>query len=346
MINTPTPQARLQPPVTRRQWLRMSLGSGAMFSGPAVGAATKPPALTRLHWEERVLLGFGTTLWLRGAHNSADKANAGLDAAVTAIRHVEKQMSLFDPTSAVSRLNRNGILRRPHADLLKVLRLARLVASKSHGAFDVTVQPLWRVWARAQVAGRLPRHEELQAARARIDWRAIELGDNQIRLTKPNMAITLNGIAQGYAADLAGATLREHGIEHALLDTGEWAPIGVGPNDKPWTLGVENPRLPQAMITAITSDGRSIATSSDAHYTFSADRRHHHILNPITGDSPSEMASITVAAKSCALADALTKVMFMGTPEQALEIAASWQVDVLAVDKAGNWLASPGLQTV
>jgi FAD:protein FMN transferase len=53
---------------------------------------------------------------------------------------------------------------------------------------------------------------------------------------------------------------------------------------------------------------------------------------------------VTVLAPSCALADALTKVMFMGNTADALALAAHWGVDVLAVDKAGRWQASPGLR--
>jgi FAD:protein FMN transferase len=159
------------------------------------------------------------------------------------------------------------------------------------------------------------------------------------------MAITLNGIAQGYAADLARERLRAHGIEHALLDTGEWAPLGHGPENLPWRLAVADPRQPAGAVQAVVvlqAQGRSVATSSDAHTAFSADLRHHHIFDPRSGESPTQLASVTVAADSCALADALTKVMFMGGIPDALGLAQRWGVDVLAIDKAGRWQASPG----
>ena len=43
-----------------------------------------------------------------------------------------------------------------------------------------------------------------------------------------------------------------------------------------------------------------------------------------------------------ALADPLTKVLFMGTPAQALAQARRWGVDVLVVDKVGRLQASAG----
>ncbi len=324
----------MNPIPSRRRFLRLALGLGAGLGAPATRAGEA------LQWRERALLGFGSSLWLRAAHADPHRAEAGLGAAVAALRHVESQMSLFDPASALSRLNRDGVLDDPHPDLLAVLRLARAVAARSDGAFDVSVQPLWLAWDRARRAGRLAGEPELRQARSLVDWRGIDLSPRRVQLRRPGMALTLNGIAQGCAADLAKAALQSHGIAHALLDTGEWSALGTGPDAKPWTLGVADPRSAGAVIARLHAHGRAVATSSDAHYSFSADRRHHHILDPRTGDSPRELASVTVAAPSCALADALTKVVFMGGWRGALPLARRWNVDVLVVDKAGRWQTS------
>ena len=337
---------------SRRQWLRTSLGLGAALLGSTAVSTAATAAAEPLVWRERALLGFGTTLWLRAAHGDSDTVERGLDAAVQAIRHVEAQMSLFDPASAVSRLNREGELRGADADLLRVLRLAQQVSARSGGAFDVTVQPLWQAWDGARRAGHMPTAQALAQALALVGWRGLELGSDHVRLRRVGMALTLNGIAQGYAADLARERLRAHGVEHALLDTGEWAPLGRGPGDRPWTLAVADPRAAAGAgaseaahaVVALCAEGRSVATSSDAHTTFTADRRHHHIFDPRSGDSPTQLASVTVVAPSCALADALSKVLFMGGVREALALARRWGVDVLAIDKAGRWQASPGLR--
>ena len=88
-----------------------------------------------------------------------------------------------------------------------------------------------------------------------------------------------------------------------------------------------------------------MAVSSDAHLRFGADPgddHDHHIIDPRSGRSPPHLSAVVVAARSAALADALTKVMFMGTPAQALAQARRWGVDVIAVDKAGQLHASGG----
>ncbi len=329
----------MTPDMRRRQVLRVTLGVGASLALSRTGSAEPP-----LQWRERALIGFGTSLSLSAAHREAWRVDAGLDAAIRAIRHVERQMSLFDEHSALRQLNQHGLLRNPDVHLSQVLTLAGQIASRSGGAFDVTMQPLWNTWAAAQREERLPSATEIRRARSRVDWRAVRVEESAITLAQPGMAISLNGIAQGYAVDLARARLQAFGIEHALLDTGEWSPLGQGPEGAPWTLALDpDSRSGVARQVRLVGDGRAIATSSDAHTVFSDDRRHHHIMDPRTGYSPVTWSSVTVAAPSCALADGLTKVMFMATAPQAMVLARRWGVDVLLVAKTGHWQASEGM---
>jgi thiamine biosynthesis lipoprotein len=93
----------------RRHCLRLAIGLfGAGVSAQVFGNAT--PSLI---WRERAMVGFGTTLWLKAGHTDAGQLDAALNEAVVAIRQVERQMSLFDPDSALSRLNAQGQLRNP-----------------------------------------------------------------------------------------------------------------------------------------------------------------------------------------------------------------------------------------
>ena len=52
---------------------------------------------------------------------------------------------------------------------------------------------------------------------------------------------------------------------------------------------------------------------------------------------------MTVVDDSCALADALTKVMFVAGKANALDLAETGGVEVLLVDKAARWVVSQGL---
>lgn len=330
----------------RRTFLQASLGLGATLTAQG-GAVTAQSGLHKplesLVWQQRPLLGFGTNLSLLVAHTDQALAESALDVAVADIRHVEAQMSLFNPQSALSQLNAQGFLAQPHPDLLKLLQLAKAVSEKSQGAFDVTVQSLWAVFSEAQALGRLPTAEAVAQARQRTGWQHVVLSPARISFTRPDMAITLNGIAQGFAADLVQAHWRHMGIEHALINTGEWAALGKSQIGGDWRLGIANPRDDQKLMKNITLHGRSVATSADSQTFFSPDFKNHHIFDPHTGYSPLDVASVTVAAGSCALADALTKVMFVAGMDQAMVLAKAWSVEVMVVDKTGKWRATPGL---
>lgn len=313
------------------------------------------PALasaTGLHWQERSLVGFGTTLRLQAAHADVAVLDTALDEAVRTLRRIERQMNLFDPGSDLSRLNRDGRLDAPPPELLEVLTLARDVSAASGGAFDVTVQPLWSCWDRACRQGRLPSAAEIAQARTRVDWRALRVEPRAVVLERPGMGVTLNGIAQGYAADRVRAVLAAHGIADALVDAGEYAPLGRNPQRREWTLGVADPTRHDTahdnphdtLLARLLADGRCIATSGDDQTCFSADKVHHHILDPARGDSPPALSGVTVAARSGALADALTKVMFIAGPGRVAALAAAWDVDVLWVAKDGRWGTTPGLR--
>nr|WP_315202057.1 FAD:protein FMN transferase [uncultured Albidiferax sp.] len=321
----------------RRSLIQAAIGLGGM----GLSHARQQDSLL---WRERTLTGLGTTMAIRVGHADAALAEQALDAARDTIRHVEDHMSLYRSDSAICQLNRTGRLHHPHPDLARILRLAQTVAARSYGAFDVTVQPLWTAFQTASSQGRLPTADAVRRARSLVDWRQLEVSDESITLRRQGMGITLNGIAQGFAADLVVARLQALGIRHALIDTGEWAALGTPEPHRDWTLGVADPRDARAVLARVAMDGRCMATSADNQCSFSPDFQHHHIFDPATGYSPSGLSCVAVLAPSCALADALTKVMFVAGFQHALQLAKAWNVDVLVVDKKGMWQASAGVR--
>ena len=158
------------------------------------------------------------------------------------------------------------------------------------------------------------------------------------------MGVSLNGIAQGYAADKVRAVLQSHGVQHALIDTGETALLGQSPKAEDWRFAVEPSAASTVTPPVISPHGWALATSSDSHTVFSADHVHHHILNPHTGHSPTHWASVSVIAPSCAMADALTKVFFMCLPQGVERLAKAWGVGVVLQNKWGKWYSYQSTQ--
>jgi thiamine biosynthesis lipoprotein len=277
-------------------------------------------------------LAFGTTVSISVRHADAGEAQAAIDAALNEARRVDSLMSIHQPASQVFRLNRDKAVGAPDPHLLAVLNHAHALSRLTQGAFD-------------HAAG-VPPERERRRAWDLVGWTAVRAGPERVVLARPGMAITLNGLAQGYATDLALAALRRHGIRHALVDTGEYGAAGRAAG-RPWQLGIRDPRRDDALAASVALDGRCLATSGDYASPFTQDFLHHHIFDPATGDSPIELASVTVLAPTGLEADGLsTAFMVMGARRSHALATHLPGVDLLTIGKDGRRWKSAGFPAV
>ncbi len=259
----------------------------------AISAALAPSlaiANTGTHVETGMAL--GATVTLRLQHPEAPRLAR---AAMQEIARLERIFSIYLPDSVLSRLNRDGLLEAPPFELLECLSLAGAVHAASGGRFDPSVQPLRRAEALARERGVPLSDNERAAARAFVDWSGVDLSPDAITL-RPGMALTLNGIAQGYVADRVAAMLAEQGMTRALIDTGEMVALPEG--DWPVQLSAGDD---------MTLHNRALATSAPLGMTFGGDGVTSHILDPATGRPVLPVwSSVSVSAPLAALADALS----------------------------------------
>lgn len=325
----------------RRKFL--SVGFGALAAGasslcfgraPAAGTLDRGAELApgrRLY--RGAELAFGTTVTIQLLHDDERDARLAIEDAFRAAHNIDRLLSIYRPGSQVHELNRNRVLYNPDPHLLAVLSASRRLAELTDGAFDVTVQPLWFA------AGGAARREAL----ALVGQHDLHFDRRQVRLQRERMAITLNGIAQGYATDLALQALRARGIRDALVDIGEFAGVGRRASHQPWQIGLQDPRRRDGLLGTMALENRCLATSGDYATAFSADFSRHHIVDPASGESPPELASVTVAAPSAMLADGLsTALMVTGTHKGLRLVRELPGVDALFVDKAGRRAQSEG----
>src|SRR5690606_13670370 len=212
------------------------------------------------------------------------------------IDRLEDILSLYRPQSALSRLNRDGFLAAPPFELLECLSLAGAVHRASGGRFDPTVQPLWALWAEAAAGGTRPAADAVEAVRRKTGWAKVELDAAAITL-RPGMALTLNGIGQGYVADRVAALLEAEGLSDILVDTGELRALGVRPDGADWPV-----QLADGGSTALR--GRALATSAPLGTCFDAGGQDGHIIDPHSGMPARPVwRAVSVSAPGAALAD-------------------------------------------
>ena len=285
----------------------------------------------------------GTNVVISAFHREVSVAENAIAQAFKAIEHVEQLMSLYRPDSQLSQLNRDGFLANPHPNFVRVLERAAILSEQSQGAFDVTIQPLWNAYQDAKVTKGLPTQSAISDALEKVDWRKVEFSSQRISLRGKDMAITLNGIAQGFAADAARQALRTNGVDNALIDSGEIGTVGTPARKNEWAIGIKHPRAPKELLGLTKLKGRCLATSGDYETTFSDDLRHHHLLDPRTGRSPLDLSSVSVVAPTAMEADALSTAVFLMGLQKGKELIESMpNVDALFVDKSNRLIQTAG----
>lgn len=277
--------------LSRRRFI--AVVAAAAVSGPARAGGVRDT------WRGRAL-GSDASITVEGPSEVVADA---LPRAVAALRRAERLWSLHDPGSALSRLNAQGRLEAPDADTLALLSVADRVHALTGGRFDPTIQPLWRALAEGGGSAAVAQ------ARATLGWSRVEVSRDAVRLG-PGQALTLNGIAQGAAADLVVAALREAGLTAALVDTGETAGFGGS-----WRLGLSDPV--HGLVATRRLRSGAIATSSPGAMRLGSES---HILDP-TGAGPL-WSTVSVEAETATLADALSTAACLMPAGELRDIAA------------------------
>lgn len=289
--------------LTRRRFLTISA-----IAATLPGALAAAPAR---HWTGQAL---GARTSIRLDHPQAEEITA---RCLAEIDRLENILSLYRADSALSQLNRKGRLDNPPFELLKCLSLAGAVHHASGGAFDVTLQPLWALWAEAAVQNRRPTPGERAAALAHGDWDDLDLSPQAIIL-RPRMALTLNGIGQGYVADRVAALLEAEGLTNILIDTGELRALG----ERRWPVRIQDG-------DSLSLSARALATSAPRGTCFDPAGLDGHILDPRTGRPvASPWTQVTVSAPSAALADALSTAGCMTADRTQLDALLRYFDDV------------------
>jgi FAD:protein FMN transferase len=287
----------------RRRFLSIAASAAAAM---VVGKAAAAPPVTR--WRG-IALGASASITL--SHPDADRI---VSTCRSEIERMEGIFSLYRANSALSRLNAAGRLDNPPFELLELLGLCGTIHAATAGLFDPTVQPLWSAYAQSHARGVGPGAAAVKAALARVGWPGVGIAADRIEFARPGMALTLNGIAQGYIADRVAGLLRAEGLTNVLVDTGELHALGGHPGGGGWPV-----TLDEAAAFPARLDLREVALASSAPLgtVFDREGRVGHILHPIAGTpAPARWRLVSVLAPRAAIADGLTTAMCLMSRQQ------------------------------
>jgi FAD:protein FMN transferase len=239
---------------------------------------------------------------------------------------------------------------RVAAEVRDVLRQARQISDWTGGTFDVTFGALADIWKfDHDQDNTIPSADAIRARLPLIDYRQIEIDDRAgtVFLKRRGMKIHLGGIGKGYAVDRAVGILRRAGLRDFMIQAGGDLYVGGRKNGRAWRLGIQDPRgaAGKTFATVDLTDS-TFSTSGDYARFFIRDGvRYHHILDPSTGQPARLCRSVTIAAASPVLADAVAKGVFILGPEKGMALVEKIpNLEAVIVSANNDVLVSSGLK--
>lgn len=244
-------------------------------------------------------------------------AQSGIDAAIAEVRRIEHKYSRYLPDSVVSQINHEATDRliAVDAESAGLFDFANQLWHLSSGAFDLTSGVLRRVWdfRGAQV----PTPDALQTVLPCIGWSHVVWDGHTIRFTRDGMEIDFGGIGKEYAADRAAHVLRQHGIQHALVNLGGDIHV-LGPRaladcaGEAWHIAIRHPRQTDETLALLPLHRGGLATSGDYERFFEHDgRRYCHIMDPRSGMPVTYWQSVSVLSANTTTAGALSTIALL-----------------------------------
>ena len=217
--------------------VRLLLLTFALAAGPAQAA-----------WLSRGVDGImGTRIYVElwAEDNEQQRGEQAIDAVMDEMRHIDESMSVYKPTSEVSRVNALAAQQpvKISAELFKLLTTALEYSRITEGAFDITYASVGYLYDFRE--HKRPTEQQIESALPAVNYRHVLLdpATSTVRFSQPGVRIDLGGIAKGYSVDCGIDVLKARGFTHALVNAGGDSRVIGDRFGKPWVIGIRHPGL-------------------------------------------------------------------------------------------------------
>ncbi len=307
----------------------------------------------QVYTQESYVFGTRVQISIYGLEEKVAAKHAG--AVLKDLDRLHAKLHAWQP-SEVTRLNdafAHGKTAIVDIELAQMLKAATDYARRSDQLFNPAVGNLVQLWGFHQDTFALATPDPLKlktAVAAQPSLENLVWNGGSVGSTNPQVAIDLGGFAKGWALDYAANHLRKQRVMNALINIGgNVLALGKKGGER-WTVGLQHPRLPEAMATLALNPGEAIGTSGDYQRYFEIKgQRYSHIIDPRTGWPAQGMQAVMVLSPSSrdagAVSDAATKPMFINGTATALQYANRFGIkEALMVTANGDAYITPQLQ--
>ena len=259
----------------------------------------------------------------------------GLDSLLS---EIDRQMSTYRLDSEISIFNSMNKNEAIHIsdEFAIVLKRAIYWGEITKGAFDVSVLPSILLWRKGKPDREYPDQWEpptdLESVMemVKVDFKKINLNQNNLIKSFSDQTIDLNAIAKGWGVDQIFEYMRDAGMKNFMVEIGgEVRTIGKNNKGSHWKIGIDKPMIgtvPGEQIYSVVSVSNQAMATSGNYRNFKEYENvpYSHIINPRTGrPTQSNIASVTVVAPNCMDADALATALNVMEVEEGLELVES-----------------------
>lgn len=293
---------------------------------------------------QQQILVFGTlvdiTLW--GVDD--DKAQQATAAVIRTLNELHHRWHAWEPgplTDINARLARGETVSL-QPDQIEVIRGAQELSRQSGDLFNPAIGSLIGLWgfhsddrpdsipppspqAIQQLVARHPTMEDLH------------FDGDKLSSTNPAVQFDFGAYVKSYGVDRAIDQLRRHGVTNAIVNAGgDLRAIGSR-GDRPWRIGIRDPRGPSILASVEIHGDESVFTSGDYERFFIyKGKRYHHIIDPRSGYPPDGAMSATVIYPGGGVGGGASTALMVAGPSDWLQVVRGmhlYQAMLVASDR-------------
>ena len=210
----------------------------------------------------------------------------------------------------------------PSGDMFELIQQSNDLSIDTNALFDPGIAPLVELWGFhrfEKMRSEPPSQQKINSTLLQYgSIQDLEISDKEKTIcTSIPVKLDLGAIAKGWAGKKSLELLSQNKISNALIGFGgDLIALGKNQENKAWRVGLKNPDIQYvgfdapAVFTLQSETPLAVFTSGDYERQFEHQgKKSHHILDPRTGRSNSDIRSVTVIHPDPVLADALATAL-------------------------------------
>ncbi len=295
---------------------------------------------------DRNVFAMDTFMTMRAYGGNGENA---LEKAENRILELEALFSVTAEGSDIQCINNSGGIPVEVSDeTAEIISEAVKIGNETNGALDVTMYSVLRAWGFTEDEFRIPEADEITGLLEKVDYSQISIDGRTVAIPD-EYQLDLGALAKGYTSDKVIETLRENGVESAVISLGgNVQTLGGKPDGSKWNIAVRNPFSPETDMCILKTGETAVITSGNYERFFIGEngRKYWHILDPDNG-YPADMGlvSVTVIGESGLYCDALSTALFVMGRDKAIEFWMEKQdFDMILVTDTQEILYTEGIK--